>query len=68
MTAPKKKRGRPPLHDKAMRAYAVRLTTQQANRARKLGGGDLSEGVRKLIDGVTPDYDSASIASRATPR
>ena len=43
--------GRKPLDgDSPMATYPVRLTGRQARKARLHGDGNLSEGVRKMID------------------
>jgi hypothetical protein len=55
MQGDKKPRGRPKLHpeqDGALSTYSVRLTAFQARMARWIGGGCLSEGIRKAIDFV----------------
>ena len=44
-----KLRGRPPLYDEAMKPYNVvlDLATVKHYKSRKLGNGNLSEGIRK---------------------
>jgi hypothetical protein len=39
--------------DTPMDAYSVRMTAWHARRARKIGKGNLAEGVRRLIEAWT---------------
>ena len=48
--APPRPAGRPPLADGTARPHCVYLTPAQADTARRLGGGNLSEGVRRALD------------------
>jgi len=44
--------GRKPIDgDSAMATYQARLTGRQARKARRIGEGNVSEGVRRAIDG-----------------
>jgi len=55
---PKKKPGRPRINtdqETPMDNYNARLTSKQARKARRIGGGNLSAGLRKLIDDKTID-------------
>ena len=52
--APPRPAGRPPLADGTARPHCVYLTPAQADTARRLGGGNLSEGVRMALTALTP--------------
>ena len=43
--------------DSAMDVYSCRLTAWHARKARRVGGGNLAEGIRKLIE----DFKESSI-------
>jgi len=45
-----KKQPQEAVQDVAMDAYSVRLTAWHARQARRLGGGEVSAGVRKAIE------------------
>lgn len=42
--------GRPPMHGTPMRIYRVRLTLEHAEALRRAGAGNLSAGVRRLVE------------------
>lgn len=49
------KRGRPPLYKSAMRRISVKLDKDSIKRGRRMGGGNLSLGIRLALgkDAVT---------------
>jgi len=42
--------GRPPLGEVAMKLVAIRLSDEQKATAKRLGNGDVSAGIRLLLD------------------
>lgn len=56
----KKKVGRPREHsdqESAMDNYNARITARQARQARKIGGGNLSRGIRLCIEYVVQNSE-----------
>jgi len=50
----KKKVGRPKLKKEVQQQRAVSLSTPYVKKLKKIGGGSISAGIRKLVD----DYDN----------
>jgi hypothetical protein len=62
--AEKQKAGRPTKYGEKMIEYRVRLTESQHKRAKEIGGGELSGGVRKAIEAYE-ESDSAKDNQKA---
>jgi hypothetical protein len=65
-----KKTGRPklvPEQEMALERYTARLSFQQARLARKLGGGNFSEGLRAALERAAEDIEFMEGRKRKWP-
>lgn len=50
----KRKAGRPPIYGVRLKSRTVKLDEATLDRAREIGGGNLSEGIRRAVEKANP--------------